>query len=78
MTIPEDLLNPPSDAPDGETLRLRELHAIAELLDIPAREIDADVPPLAFHGGLGGGMLLKSGDFDKTCTITIKDSGGSS
>lgn len=58
MTIPEDHLKPPPGAPDGETLRLRELHAIAELLDILAREIEADVPPLAFLTDVAEQRLL--------------------
>ncbi|MCX8957919.1 hypothetical protein [Erwinia psidii] len=38
----------------------------------------AGIAKVRVHGGLGGGMLSKSGEFDKTYTITIKHSEGSS
>lgn len=37
----------------------------------------AAIVKVRVHGGLGGGMLSKSGEFDKTYTITIKDPEGS-
>lgn len=48
MAVLEGRIRPPVGTPHSETLRLKELHATAELLDILAKEIDADVPPLAF------------------------------
>ena len=38
----------------------------------------AGIAKVRVHGGLGGGMFSKSGEFDKTYTITVKDSEGSS
>lgn len=38
----------------------------------------AGIAKVRIHGGLGGGMLSKSGEFDKTYTIMIKDSEKSS
>lgn len=38
----------------------------------------AAIVKVRVHGGFGGGMLSKSGEFDKTYTITIKDSEESS
>ncbi|MGG7521971.1 hypothetical protein ACQ3G4_11290 [bacterium BS0013] len=37
----------------------------------------AGTAKVRIHGGLGGGMLSQSGEFDKTYTIKIKDSEGS-
>lgn len=48
MAVLDGHIKPPSGAPHSEALRLRELHATAELLDILAQEIDTDVTPLAF------------------------------
>lgn len=48
MAVLEGHIKPPSGAPHSEALRLRELHATAELLDTLAQEIDANVTPLAF------------------------------
>jgi hypothetical protein len=48
MAVLEGHIKPPSGAPHSEALRLRELHAIAELLDSLAQEIDAGVTPLTF------------------------------
>lgn len=38
----------------------------------------AGIAKVRIHGGLSGGMHSKSGEFDKTYTITIKDSERSS
>lgn len=48
MAVLEGHIKPPSGAPHSEALRLRELHATAELLDTLAQEIDTDATPLAF------------------------------
>ncbi|MFR72971.1 hypothetical protein EEO77_22070 [Salmonella enterica] len=48
MAVLEGHIKPPPGAPHSEALRLRELHATAELLDTLAREIDTDVTPLEF------------------------------
>lgn len=48
MAVLEGHIKPPSGAPHSEALRLRELHATAELLDTLAQKIDAGVTPLEF------------------------------
>lgn len=53
----------------------KELNNCIQIRGIPTK---AGIAKVRVHGGLGGGMLSKSGDFDKTYTITIKDSEGSS
>jgi hypothetical protein len=52
-----------------------ELNNCIQIRGIPTK---AGIAKVRIHGGLGGGMLSKSGEFDKTYTITIKDSEGSS
>lgn len=52
-----------------------EFNNCIQIRGIPTK---AGIAKVRVHGGLGGGMLSKSGDFDKTYTITIKASEGSS
>lgn len=47
-----------------------EFNNCIQIRGIPTK---AGIVKVRVHGGLGGGMLSKSGDFDKTYTITIKD-----
>ncbi|MDM6966306.1 hypothetical protein QUG47_27190, partial [Klebsiella michiganensis] len=66
--------------PDNLGLHLQycdddEFNNCIQIRGIPTK---AGIVKVRVHGGLGGGMLSKSGDFDKTYTITIKDSEGSS
>lgn len=51
-----------------------EFNNCIQIRGVPTK---AGIVKVRVHGGLGGGMLSKSGDFDKTYTITIKDSEGS-
>lgn len=53
----------------------REFNNCIQIRGVPTK---AGIAKVRVHGGLGGGMLTKSGEFDKTYTITIKDSEGSS
>lgn len=53
----------------------KELNNCIQVRGIPTK---AGIAKVRIHGGLGGGMLSKSGEFDKTYMITIKDSEGSS
>lgn len=48
MAILDGRIKPPGGTPHSEALRLRELHATAELLDSLVQETDLDVAPLAF------------------------------
>ena len=52
-----------------------EFNNCIQIRGIPTK---AGVAKVRIYGGLGGGMLSKSGEFDKTYTITIKASEGSS
>ncbi|EBD3740478.1 hypothetical protein CRZ11_21785 [Salmonella enterica] len=65
--------------PDNLGLHLQycddEFNNCIQIRGIPTK---AGIAKVRIHGGLGGGMLSKSGEFDKTYTVTIKDSEGSS
>lgn len=66
--------------PDNLGLHLQycdddEFNNCIQIIGIPTK---VGIAKVRIHGGLGGGMLSKSGDFDKTYTITIKDSEGTS
>lgn len=66
--------------PDNLGLHLQycdddEFNNCIQIRGIPTK---TGIAKIRVHGGLGGGMLSKSRDFDKTYTITIKNSGGSS
>jgi len=66
--------------PDNLGLHLHycDANEFNNCIQIRGTPTKAGIAKVRIHGGLGGGMLSKTGDFDKTYTITIKDSEGSS
>ncbi|EOC6627053.1 hypothetical protein ACI6LE_003624 [Cronobacter sakazakii] len=64
--------------PDNLGLHLQycddnEFNNCIQIMGTPTK---AGIAKVRMHGGLGGGMLSKSGEFDKTYTIKIRDSEG--